>query len=159
MDSWKKSCNYKQEKDAKGNITSYIIMVDKVPVKVTKEIYQMYSQSERRSRYLQNELEAGKTVSLDKLMEQGDLSEMIGLPTVLSAESELLKVIEEKEVDWKTKKLYLALLSLEESDLLLILTRYFLDRSTRKCAKLSHVSQTAILKREKNILKKLRKFF
>lgn len=45
MDSWKKSCNYKQEKDAKGNITSYIIMVDKVPVKVTKEIYQMYSQS------------------------------------------------------------------------------------------------------------------
>lgn len=92
-------------------------------------------------------------------MEQGDLSEMIGLPTVLSAESELLKVIEEKEVDWKTKKLYLALLSLEKSDLLLILTRYFLDRSTRECAKLFHVSQTAILKREKNILKKLRKFF
>ena len=69
MKNWQKVRNYKRVKDENGNIIANIITVDGIDVEVTEEVFLAYSQAERRERYIIEELEPGKILSLDKKSE------------------------------------------------------------------------------------------
>ena len=69
MKNWKENRNYRRIKDESGAVIANIITVDGIDVEVTSEVFLAYSQSDRRERYIAEELEPGKLLSLDKLRE------------------------------------------------------------------------------------------
>ena len=69
MKKWRESRNYRQVKNDASEIISYIITVDGIDVEVPEDVYRAYSQADRRERYVREEMEAGKLLSLDKLLE------------------------------------------------------------------------------------------
>ena len=71
MKNWQESRNYRRIKDKDGNIIANIITVDGVDVEVTEDVFLAYSQADRRERYIAEEVEPGRVLSLERLMEDG----------------------------------------------------------------------------------------
>ena len=97
MKKWQESRNYRQVKNDAGEIISYIITVDGIDVEVPEDVYRAYSQADRRERYVREEMEAGKLLSLDKLLEDDVPLEPLGVDLVPSAEDTTLEQEESSE--------------------------------------------------------------
>lgn len=159
MQKWQESRNYRRIKDESGNIIANIITVDGMDIEVTEEVFLAYSQAERHERYIAEELEPGKILSLDKLLEDGVPLKNLNIDPELSAEDVLLRQAEAIELKQLKRNLSAALASLGEDDRKLIQALYFEGISTRRYACAAGVTQRAIVKRRDRILRDLKKIF
>lgn len=159
MQKWQKSRNYRRIKDENGNIIANIITVDGMDIEVSEEVFLAYSQAERHERYIAEELEPGKILSLNKLLEDGVPLKNLNIDPELSAEDVLLRQTAAIELDQLKRNLSAALASLGEDDRKLIQALYFDGISTRKYACSVGVTQRAVVKRRDRILRDLKRFF
>ena len=96
MKNWQESRNYRRIKDKDGNIIANIITVDGVDVEVTEDVFLAYSQADRRERYIAEEVEPGRVLSLERLMEDGVPLVELGIEQEPSAENIVLEGADEK---------------------------------------------------------------
>jgi RNA polymerase sigma factor (sigma-70 family) len=158
MQNWQKERNYKQIRDEHGNVTASIITVDGIDVSVTKEVFLAYSQADRRERYIAEEVEAGRLLSLDLFLEMGISLEKLGIDPEVSAETRFIDKQNVQERMRMKQELLLALLTLNDADRDLITALFYDDLSTREYARSIGVTQGAVIKRRNRILRDLKKF-
>ena len=91
MKKWQESRNYRRVRDENGRVIANIITVDGIDVEVGEEVFLAYSQMERRERYIAEEAEKGKVLSLEKLLEDGIPLEKLGIRPVSSAENSVIQ--------------------------------------------------------------------
>lgn len=125
MKKWQENRNYRHIYDSDGNVTENIITADDQDVAVSEEVFLAYSQADRRERYIEDEVEPGKLVSLEKLMEDHLPLERCGVSPVESAEEELIQ-LEEMEL-WmrRQRNLGATLSALSEREQELIHSLYY----------------------------------
>ena len=158
MKKWQKNRNYKRIKDKDGNVVANIITVFGQDVEVSDEIFDIYSQMDRRARYIGEDIPAESEISLERTIEDG-----IHIETLENAElsAEAYCLLEE-EAEHEAKmldELPKVIESLPESDKKLIKALYYDGYSTREYAQKLGITQTAMLKRRNRILKYLKKYF
>ena len=78
MKKWQESRDYRRVRDENGQVVANIITIDGIDVEVSEEVFLAYSQMDRRERYIKEEVEKGKVLSLDKLLEDGIPLEQLG---------------------------------------------------------------------------------
>ena len=71
MKNWQKNRNYKRVKDKDGNVVANIITVFGQDVEVSDEIFDTYSQMDRRARYIGEDIPAESEISLERTIEDG----------------------------------------------------------------------------------------
>lgn len=71
MKKWQKDRNYKRVKDKDGNVIANIITVFGQDVEVSDEIFDIYSQMDRRARYIGEDIPAESEISLERTIEDG----------------------------------------------------------------------------------------
>ena len=157
MKKWQESRNYRQVKNDAGEIISYIITVDGVDVEVPEGVYRAYSQADRRERYVREEMEAGKLLSLDKLLEDDVPLEPLGVDLVPSAEDTTLEQEESSETAMQLKKLTEALSGLNTAERQLLQALYFEGIPAREYARQLGVYHRTVLYRRDKLLEKLRR--
>lgn len=86
MKKWQEERNYRRIYNEAGEVIANIITVDGVDVEVAENVYLAYSQADRRERYVREEMESGKLLSLDKLLEDEVPLEPLGVEMSPSAE-------------------------------------------------------------------------
>ena len=86
MKKWQEERNYRRIYNEAGEVIANIITVDGVDVNVAEDVYLAYSQADRRERYVREEMESGKLLSLDKLLEDEVPLEPLGVEMSPSAE-------------------------------------------------------------------------
>ena len=79
MKKWQKERNYRRIRNEAGEVIANIITVDGVDVEVPEDVYLAYSQADRRERYVREEVEPGRLLSLDKLLEDEVPLEPLGV--------------------------------------------------------------------------------
>lgn len=157
MKKWQESRNYRQVKNDAGEIISYIITVDGIDVEVPEDVYRAYSQVDRRERYVREEMEAGKLLSLDKLLEDDVPLEPLGVDLVPSAEATTLEQEESSETARQLKKLAEALSGLNTAERQLLQALYFEGIPAREYARQLGVYHRTVLYRRDKLLEKLRR--
>lgn len=157
MKKWQESRNYRQVKNDAGEIISYIITVDGIDVEVPEAVYRAYSQADRRERYVREEMEAGKLLSLDKLLEDDVPLEPLGVDLVPSAEDTSLEQEERSETAMQLKKLTEALPGLNTAERQLLQALYFEGIPAREYARQLGVYHRTVLYRRDKLLEKLRR--
>ena len=157
MKKWQESRNYRQVKNDAGEIISYIITVDGIDVEVPEGVYRAYSQADRRERYVREEMEAGKLLSLDKLLEDDVPLEPLGVDLVPSAEATTLEQEESSETARQLKKLAEALSGLNTAERQLLQALYFEGIPAREYARQLGVYHRTVLYRRDKLLEKLRR--
>ena len=157
MKKWQESRNYRQVKNDAGEIISYIITVDGIDVEVPEGVYRAYSQADRRERYVREEMEAGKLLSLDKLLEDDVPLEPLGVDLVPSAEDTTLEQEESSETAMQLKKLTEALSGLNTAERQLLQALYFEGIPAREYARQLGVYHRTVLYRRDKLLEKLRR--
>ena len=157
MKKWQERRNYRQVKNDAGEIISYIITVDGVDVEVPEGVYRAYSQADRRERYVREEMEAGKLLSLDKLLEDDVPLESLGVNLVPSAEDTTLEQEESSETAMQLKKLTEALSGLNTAERQLLQALYFEGIPAREYARQLGVYHRTVLYRRDKLLEKLRR--
>lgn len=160
MKKWQENRNYRHIYDSDGNVTANIITADSQDVAVTEEVFLVYSQADRRERYIADEVEPGKLISLEKLMEDHVPLEQLGVECVESAEESLLKKERMRERSDQKRRLKEALSYLEPDEAELIRALYFDRIPVRAYARRLGVQLRTVQYRRDKILAKLRqKFF
>lgn len=157
MKKWQESRNYRQVKNDAGEIISYIITVDGVDVEVPEDVYLAYSQADRRERYVREEMEVGKLLSLDKLLEDDVPLESLGVNLVPSAEDTTLEQEECSETAMQLKRLTEALSGLNTAERQLLQALYFEGIPAREYARQLGVYHRTVLYRRDKLLEKLRR--
>ena len=69
MKNWQKNRNYKRVKDKNGNVVANIITGSGQDVEVSDEIFDTYSQMDRRARYIGEDIPAENEISLERTMD------------------------------------------------------------------------------------------
>lgn len=156
MKKWQESRNYRRIKDKNGVVIANIITVDGVDVEVTDEVFLAYSQADRRERYITEEAEDGKLLSLDQLLEEGVPFEALGIELAESAEAAVLEQAGRDCVVEQTKRLMNALSGLERDEQELIQALFFDGMSVRAYAKQLGVRLNAVQYRRDKLLRKIR---
>lgn len=140
-----------------------VIKVGNEVVPVSEEIYEAYYKTDRRERYMENDIKAGRIAvnaeretvtfipskedSIDRLLETGaDFSDNTKLEDVICDQA-MLRILQAA----------IAELNSEEQELIQDL--YYKEQTVRDIAKRNSVSHVAIIKRHKKILDKLHKYF
>ena len=157
MKNWQESRNYRRIKDKDGNIIANIITVDGVDVEVTEDVFLAYSQADRRERYIAEEVEPGRVLSLERLMEDGVLLAELGIEQEPSAESIVLEGEDEKELAIQKSRLISALSSLNEAEKQLVQALFFDDIPLREYARCLNVQLRTVQYRRDKLLEKLRR--
>ena len=146
MQNWQKSRNYRKHENADDSFT-HVITVDGVDVKVSETVFKAYSQGDRRERYLV-ERDAGRLLSLERFKKDGVTLDLILNEHIESAETSMLRemLIQQVMAAFMT-------LELEERNLIQAIV---MDGVTEQdYANTIGISQVAVHKRKKRILKKL----
>ena len=157
MKKWQEERNYRRIRNELGQIVANIITVDGVDVEVSDEVYQAYAQADRRERYVIEEAEAGKMLSLDKLLEDHVPLESLGVEQAESAEETTI-AREERETREKQKvRLVTALSQLTQDEQRLLQALFFDGASVREYARQLGVQHHTIQYRRDRLLEKLRK--
>lgn len=159
MKKWQENRNYRRIKNENGTVIANIIIADNENIAVSEEVFLAYSQSDRRERYIMEEVEPGKMLSLDKFLEDGIPLEKLGVEPESSAEDVALEHEALMVTDSYKAILPAALDELQGADRKLIQALYFDGLSTREYARQTGVSQHAVIKRRDRILKDLKKIF
>jgi len=149
MQKWQKNRNYRKYENADGSFT-YVIIVEGESVEVSEEIFKAYSQADRRERYCA-ERDIGRLISLDRMDEDDFLLNYLTDEHIESAEDSAIRLMLIDQV-----KAAFALLIPEEQRLIQAVV---MDGATEQdYADAIGVSQVAVHKRKKRILKKLLDF-
>lgn len=156
MKNWQKGRNYKRLKDKNGNIIANIITVDGIDVEVTEEVFLAYSQAERRERYIVEELEPGKILSLDKLLEDQIPLDELGVEQEPSTEAVVLSQECIRERIEQRIKLTTIFSELNEDEKQLIQALFFDGISAREYARQIGVRLRTVQYRRDKLLNKLR---
>lgn len=159
MKKWQENRNYRRMKDENGAVIANIITVGDVNVEVSEKVFLAYSQADRRERYVMEEVEPVKKLSLDKLLKDGVPLEKLGVEPESSAEDRVLEREDLFLAERYKAILPVALAELDESDYDLIQALYFDEVSTREYARQNGVTQHAVIKRRDRILRDMKKFF
>lgn len=157
MKKWQENRNYRRIKDENGNITANIITVDGIDVEVTEEVFLVYSQSDRRERYISEEVEPGKILSLDKLLEDEIPLGKLGVEQEPSAENILLNQMDFRERAKQKERLAAVLSELEVGEKQLLQALFFDGISAREYARQLGVYHRTIIYRKDKLLEKLRR--
>ena len=157
MKNWQESRNYRRIKDKDGNIIANIITVDGVDVEGTEDVFLAYSQADRRERYIAEEVEPGRVLSLERLMEDGVPLAKLGIEQEPSAESIVLEGEDEKELAIQKSRLISALSSLNEAEKQLVQALFFDDIPLREYARCLNVQLRTVQYRRDKLLEKLRR--
>ncbi|EOS66252.1 sigma-70 family RNA polymerase sigma factor [Oscillibacter sp. 1-3] len=157
MKNWQESRNYRRIKDKDGNIIANIITVDGVDVEVTEDVFLAYSQADRRERYIAEEVEPGRVLSLERLMEDGVPLAKLGIEQEPSAESIVLEGEDEKELAIQKSRLISALSSLNEAEKQLVQALFFDSIPLREYARCLNVQLRTVQYRRDKLLDKLRR--
>ena len=146
MKNWQKNRNYRKVTDDKG-IVSHIITIEGEDVKVRADIFETYSSMDRRERY-SYERESGLLLSLE-MMDEDNLP----LSSLVKNQGESAEDIALRDIEFF--QLHLALDALSSEELELIDQLFELGHTEKYFAQCIGVSQVAIHKRKKRLLKKL----
>ncbi len=142
----------------------YGLYIDGRYIEVTEEVYREYKRAEEKEKYFMKRLKRGKAVMGEKGEEYRYIpSREISYEQFLerngnipaSGESVEDAVLRRKLME----RLEEALHSLSDEELELIQKLFYLEKTEREIGAAYHVSQAAVHKRKKRILKKLRSFF
>ena len=146
MQNWQKNRNYRKYENADGSFT-YIIMVDGEDVEINETVYKTYSKAHRRERYCE-EREVGKLLSFEGMGEADELLSYLMDHHTESAEDTAIR----KSLINQVMAAF-SLLSFEEQRLIQAVV---MDGVTeQEFAEDVGVTQVAVHKRKKRILKKL----
>jgi len=148
MQNWQKDRNYRKHENEDGSF-AYTITVDGETVEVSKDVYEAYSQGDRRERYVV-EIETGRLLSLECMDKDNVLLEYLTDKHVESAEDTAVHNLLITQM-----KSLLPRLDSEEQELIRRL--YFDGVSIRKYAKEKGLSDFAMRYRERKTLDKLKK--
>ena len=159
MEKWQESRNYRRIKNETGEVVANVITIDGQDIEVSADIFDAYSQADRRERYLLEEQSVGKLLSLEQMEADDLLPADVGAETAPSAEEETLAHEEHQELAQQKQILLMALLSLDDRDRELINALFFDAVSTRAYARQIGITQRAVIKRRGRILRDLKKFF
>lgn len=157
MKKWQEERNYRHIRNEAGEVIANIITVDGMDVEVPEDVYLAYSQADRRERYVREEMEAGKLLSLDKLLEDEVPLEPLGVELALSAEDTTLEREEGNETAKQLKKLTEALSGLNTAERQLLQALYFEGIPAREYARQLGVYHRTVLYRRDKLLEKLRR--
>ena len=146
MQNWQRDRNYRKHKNEDGSFT-YTITVDGEIIEVGKDVYEAYTQSERRERYVA-ESEAGRLLSLNRMDEDNVLLEYLTDKHIGSAEDTVIRKM-------LIESLNAALLLLNPDERDLIQALFYNGVTEQNYAERIGVSQVAIHKRKKRIFKKI----
>lgn len=142
---------------------SKFIYVGKEKVVVSEEIYKEYYRMQRRERYMEQDIKAGRIVvnpvgetieyipskedSINRLMDQGTDFEADQMIEDILCDKATLLILQE------------AMTALDEEEQELIQAIYYKNLTVREVAKKENVSHVAVVKRHKKVLDKLKKYF
>lgn len=158
MKKWQKDRNYKRVKDKDGNVIANIITVFGQDVEVSDEIFDTYSQMDRRARYIGEDIPAESEISLERTMEDG-----IHIETLENAEPSAEEICIEHENtkmrEEQAKHLPVVLARLSDDEKRLIDALYFRGLGVREYAREIGVSHTRVRRECDCILEKLKKYF
>lgn len=157
MKKWQEERNYRRIRNEAGEVIANIITVDGMDVEVPEDLYRAYAQADRRERYVREEMEAGKLLSLDKLLEDDVPLEPLGVDLVPSAEDTTLEQEESSETAMQLKKLTEALSGLNTAERQLLQALYFEGIPAREYARQLGVYHRTVLYRRDKLLEKLRR--
>ena len=137
MKHWQEKRNYQHVRDQEGNVRSNIITVDGIDVEVSDEVYLAYTQLDRRERYLMEEVEVDRKLSLEKLLKSGVPLERLGMEKSPSAEDIVLQHEAWQQQKQLLSQLAEALSSLTEEEWQLIQALYWEGVSAREIGRAS----------------------
>ena len=158
MKKWQKDRNYKQVKDKDGNVVANIITVFGQDVEVSDEIFDTYSQMDRRARYIGEDIPAESEISLERTIEDG-----IHIETLENAEPSAEEICIEHENakmrEEQAKHLPIVLAKLSDDEKRLIDALYFRGLGVREYAREISVPPMKIVRDRNRILDKLKNIF
>lgn len=158
MKNWQKNRNYKRVKDKDGNIVANIITVFGQDVEVSDEIFDTYSQMDRRARYIGEDIPAENEISLERTIEDG-----IHIETLENAEPSAEEIcIEHENAKMRAeqeKRLPIVLARLSDDEQKLIDALFFRGLGVREYAREINVPPMKIVRDRDRILGKLKKYF
>ncbi|WP_270810014.1 sigma-70 family RNA polymerase sigma factor [Hungatella effluvii] len=125
----------------------YTIVVKKIRVEVSKEVYQAYHKARETERY-QNKVIHQTEMSLDRFQEEGVNAEYHVVRYYPGIDEDIIRAED-------TRRLYAALEQLSVDERLLIDELFFEGTSEGELAARLHISQQAVSKRKKKLLKQL----
>ena len=150
--------NYKRVKDKDGNVVANIITVFGQDVEVSDEIFDTYSQMDRRARYIGEDIPAENEISLERTMEDG-----IHIETLENAEPSAEEICIEHENakmrEEQAKHLPIVLAKLSDDEKRLIDALYFRGLGVREYAREISVPPMKIVRDRNRILDKLKNIF
>jgi len=146
MQNWQEQRNYRKYKNADGSYT-YVITADGEDVEVSEEVYKAYSQEDRRERYC-TERDAGRLLSLDGMYNADGLLSYLMDDHAESAEDAAIRGL-------LIEQAMTAFSLLSEDDQRLIRAVVMEGVTEQDYANSIGVSQVAVHKRKKRILKKI----
>ena len=154
MKNWQKNRNYKRIKDKDGNVVANIITVFGQDIKVSDEIFDTYSQMDRRARYIGEDIPAENEISLERTIEDG-----IHIETLENAEPSAEEIcIEHENAKMRAeqeKRLPIVLARLSDDEQRLIDALYFRGLGVREYAREINVPPMKIVRDRDRILGKL----
>lgn len=158
MKNWQKNRNYKRVKDEDGNVVANIITVFGQDVEVSDEIFDTYSQMDRRARYIGEDIPAENEISLERTIEDG-----IHIETLENAEPSAEEICIEhgdaKMREEQEKRLPIVLAELSDNEQRLIDALFFRGLGVREYAREINVPPMKIVRDRDRILGKLKKYF
>jgi RNA polymerase sigma factor (sigma-70 family) len=146
MQNWQKTRNYRKFENADGSFR-HIITVDGTDVEVSREVYEAYSQGDRRERY-QSERDAGRMFSLERMDEDDVQLSYLTDRHIESAEDSAIREILSRQA-----VAALSLLNPEERQLIQAVVMEGVPENDY--AATIGVVQSTVHKRKKRLLKKI----
>lgn len=157
MKKWQEERNYRRIYNEAGEVIANIITVDGTDVEVPEDVYRAYAQADRRERYVREEMEAGRLLSLDKLLEDDVPLELLGVELEPSAEDTTMEQEKSNETAMQLKKLTEALSGLNTAERQLLQALYFEGIPAREYARQLGVYHRTVLYRRDKLLERLRR--
>ena len=158
MKNWQKNRNYKRVRDKDGNVVANIITVFGQDVEVSDEIFDTYSQMDRRARYIGEDIPAESEISLERTIEDG-----IHIETLENAEPSAEEICIEHENakmrEEQAKHLTVVLARLSDDEKRLIDALYFRGLGVREYAREIGGSHPRVRRDRAGIWEKLKKYF
>ena len=127
---------------------TYTIKVKKIQVEVSREVYKAYHRAREAERYQKKVIQQTE-MSLERFQEEGVSAKFQAVRYQPGIEEEIIRAED-------IQRLYRALEQLNPEDRLLIDKLFFESVTERELAARLHISQQAVNKRKKRLLKKLR---
>ncbi len=143
---------------------NFYLYIEGLAVQVSEEVYREYKRAEDKEHYFMKRLKTGRFVVDEKSRtityvpgREASYEQLLEAGWAFAAPGETMDDAMVRAYLMETLETALQTLTDEELDL--IQKIFYLEKSEREVSAACHVTQAAIHKRKKKILKKLKKFF